>query len=292
MTHLLVSVLLPAFYLVSYLAFKPLTGYIVHALDPNHLIQGFSTCYIDLVLFSDTQEFEAPPLIPVTVSFSKTMKDPRYEGNDNTGGVVLCNDLDCFPSHLRHGAMAYCFAIFLLLIPPAQQQNKYTPNTSNTWIWTRLELRTVLCRYFWIFRCSKPLYHPTGEVQSRLYNKNTYVVMVQAQHPAIRHDNIFSELKVERLPLFYYTFLETHIKISSELTSPCQFQASKDLLWSDLGLINVKLAFDELYRLGQRTQCSALRWSLYNFFKTKANYESFCVTFPTGLTQISTLHSS
>jgi hypothetical protein len=74
MTYLLVSRLLLAFPAVSILAFKPFPGYNAHALDPNHLIHGFSPCYIELALFSETQEFQIPPQIPVTVSFSKTIQ--------------------------------------------------------------------------------------------------------------------------------------------------------------------------------------------------------------------------
>jgi hypothetical protein len=120
----------------------------------------------------------------------------------------------------------------------------------------------------------------------RLYHRNPYAVVVQNLHSTIHHDSIFSDWKAERLPLFYYAIWETHIEISTELTSPCHFQVSKDLLKSDIGNINVKSAFDELFSLGQRTQCSALQWSLLNYYITMPVNELFCVPIQTGLSGI------
>jgi hypothetical protein len=260
MTYLLTSVLVLAFPLVSILAFTLLTGYNAHTLNPNHLTQGFSNCYIELVLFSETQEFQASPQIPVTVSFSKTIKDPRYEGTNNTGKGSLCNEVDCFPR-------INCVAIFLLLAQTAQSQSEYS---SNTCTWTRAELRTVLCRYFWIFQCPHPIYHPASVFIYRLFHRNTYVVAFQDLSPTVRFDKIFSDHEADRLPMFYYALRETHIELSIELTSPCHFQVSKDLLLSDIRQINVKSAFDGLYSFGQRTRCSALQWRLRNYYLTIA----------------------
>ncbi len=36
--------------------------------DISPIISGFSTCYIELALFMDSQEFQAAPEIPVSVS--------------------------------------------------------------------------------------------------------------------------------------------------------------------------------------------------------------------------------
>jgi hypothetical protein len=203
--------------------------------DPNPMISGFSTCYIELALFSETQEFLQPPQIPVTVTFSKTVQQTKsYEELSDNDARALCAK-----KKFEYLRKINCLALFLL--SPLQNSPK------------DLEFDTILNRYSWISRCVQVIeYHTLDDTN---YEKHTYVTVVNLQNKNGGYSYAFG--KSRRLPIFYYTIGNSSIKIGVELLAPCRFQATMDL--PAVGI--TRETFDKVYSLGQKTNCSEIVWT-------------------------------
>jgi hypothetical protein len=210
--------------------------------DPNPIISGFSTCYIDLVLFTETQEFQEPPQIPVTVTYSVALKQ---KGSNEGSLTALCN---------MKWVKTNCLAIFIIL----PKDNAKT------------DVQDALNRYFRIVNCY--IISFGGD-----YVKNTYLTAVQHQSSNGDYKSIRSEWRqVRHLPIFYLRTsvgtVSNKVSVAVEFQSPCSFYLSMELLSMD----NLKQAFDKVFERGQRNNCVGLAWMIKEL---TTNATSPCISF-------------
>jgi hypothetical protein len=219
--------------------------------DPNEIISGFSTCHIDLALFSDTQEFQAPPEIPVTVTNSGSLKQTENEEIVTYNQSVFCN---------MSRVKINCLAIFIISPNQRREVDNSTKNALN--------------RYLEILSCYTLLLG-SG------YLKRTYLALVQHQNSnreyansLLQWTNKYDNRQFRKLPIFYWTLNSgtstNKVSVTVNLLSPCPFHISMELI----GVASVREAFDMVFSIGQR-KCSAIAWMVW---ESKSNATSPCVS--------------
>jgi hypothetical protein len=249
---LLVLALVPAFVT----AFTTKDEYV----DPNPMISGFSTCYIDLILLSENQEFKDPPVFPVTVTYSMTLEQTvtgRSEGPEAYNTTVASN---------IKWVKIKCLALFIFL-----------PNKSKVSLARGNQARVALNRYFYCPRCST-LPIDLGSL------KNAYLTLVE--HTNSSGSSAYERIirgwgwdnKDLKLPMFYLKTnmgktnkTEVSLSLSVELLSPCRVDNSAKLL----GMENIKKEFDNVFSTGQKRKCANIMWMI---FEAETNATRPCVS--------------
>jgi hypothetical protein len=241
-------------------------------LDPNPIISGFSTCYIDLILLGESQEFREPPVIPVAVTYSATLEQTGSIENEDEDEYEHINDSNYNATAISNmkRIKINCLALFI-----------FSPNKNLITIkgGSSVKVQVALNRYFSSSRCCLfPI--DLGST------KNAYLTLVKHQNFSGDgygdgdHERIISrwgwENKKWLLPIFYLsTNLETTsntVSLSVELLSPCIFYNSVELH----GLKNIRQEFDNVFSIGQRSKCTNIMWRILES-ETKSTRQ--CVSF-------------
>jgi hypothetical protein len=191
--------------------------------DPNPITSGFSTCYIDLVFFSLSLEFRAPPEIPVTVTYSELVDQTQSSQADAILREMMLEAF-CSKKKAEYLRKINCLAVFI--ISPSQNRNLVAAvDTAHI---------TLLNRYFWIFRCPNTMWAESDLLVDANYCKYTYVTVVHSYNGDESNFNHYSQhdRKLRKLPIFfvYIGTTSTKVILDVELLSPCTFQVSTELL--------------------------------------------------------------
>jgi hypothetical protein len=225
--------------------------------DPNPIISGFSTCYIDLILLSESQEFREPPETPVAVTYSEKFEQigtGRSEGSDAYNLTVIFN---------MKRIKINCLALFI-----------FSTNKNQITIEEESSVQNVLKRYFSSIMC------PTFPIDLGS-SKNAYLTLVENQNSDVYDDYALIISRWiwkngrRRLPIFYLrTSLSTinnKVSLSVKLLSPCLFHNSVELL----GMENMRQEFDNIFSAGQRKKCANIVWMI---FESEINATRPCVS--------------
>ena len=143
--------------------------------EVNSVIRGFVTCYIELSLFNDKQDFTSPPEVPVVVTvYNKLTLPTKYENLNRNEKVNRCLEKnEAFTKKYN------CLSLFLFS-PPSTE-----------------EVQTTVDRFSWIFQCRKELLLDPIDLKSTNYEKQTYVTVVNYEESYVSFGNIFSNWSVE-----------------------------------------------------------------------------------------------